>query len=111
MPNCTDAELAADIDHHRWVVLKATGAAGLDLINDIGEAVEGGARFADGDVSGDFLEGYDVTFRALPLPPSARRTSPGPTASTATRRSRCCRWCIPTAAAGGPGTPRRPPIS
>ena len=94
MPAYTDADLAADIAQHQWVVLKidAPGGAeygysvgltksfghaelvvtGLDddtmqeLINDVGEAIEKGATFRDGDVSSEFLEGYDVTFRAVP---------------------------------------------
>lgn len=95
MSTYTDEELAADVEQHRWVVLKMTPPApaaeygysvgltrslrhpelvvvGLDddtmqeLINGIGEAIEEGAAFSDGDVSSDFLEGYDVTFRAVP---------------------------------------------
>ena len=94
MPPYTDKELVADVDQHHWVVLKITpdrapeyaysvGLAksfghpelvvvGLDdetmqeLINDIGDAIESGRSFKDGDVSPDFLEGYDVTFRGVP---------------------------------------------
>lgn len=94
MPGYTDTELAADVAEHKWVVLKinAPGSieygysvgltrslghpelvvTGLDddtmqeLINDVGEAIEKGATFKDGDVSSDFLEGYDVMFRAVP---------------------------------------------
>jgi hypothetical protein len=94
MPPYTDADLIADVAQHQWVVLKMTPgkateygysvglqksfghaelvAVGLDddtmqeLINDIGEAIEGGTVFHDGDVSSDFLDGYDVTFRAVP---------------------------------------------
>lgn len=94
MPSYSDADLAADVAQHQWVVLKVdskTGAdygysvgltrsfghpelvvAGLDdetmqeLVNDIGDAVAKGAAFRDGDVSPDFLEGYDVTFRVVP---------------------------------------------
>ena len=90
----TDSELAADVAQHQWVVLKIATpkqaeyaysvglgrsfghpelvVTGLDdetmqeLINDVGEAVEAGRRFADGDLSPDFLEGYDVAFRAVP---------------------------------------------
>jgi hypothetical protein len=94
MPSYTDAELAADVELHQWVVLKIAPdreaeyaysvgltrsfshpelvVVGLDdesmqeLINDIGDAIEAGRGFADGDVSSDFLEGYDVAFRAVP---------------------------------------------
>jgi hypothetical protein len=94
MPPYTDSDLAADVAQHQWVVLKIAppdfaeygytvglrksfghpelAVTGLDdetmqeLLNDIGEAIAGGARFADGDVSPDFLEGYDVRFRAVP---------------------------------------------
>lgn len=96
----TDEELRADVEQHQWVVLKVTPdkaaeygysvgltrsfghpelvVVGLDdetiqeLVNEIGEAVANGAAFADGMTSGDFLEGYDVTFRALP--PALRST-------------------------------------
>lgn len=94
MPSYTDADLASDIAQHGWVVLKIDAGRGLEygysvgltrafghaelvvvglddetmqeLINDIGDAIERGAVFRDGDVSSDFLEGYDVTFRAVP---------------------------------------------
>ncbi len=87
-------ELRADIESQSWVVLKIEGdrdtafaySVGLhksfghpelvvyglpdetmqELINDVGERIEAGAVFADGDRSGDFLEGYDVAFRAVP---------------------------------------------
>jgi hypothetical protein len=36
------------------------------LINDVGDAVRDGKRFAAGQVSGDFLENYDVIFRRVP---------------------------------------------
>ena len=36
------------------------------LINDVGELVRGGARCVAGQVSREFLEGYDVTFRTVP---------------------------------------------
>ena len=90
----TDEELRADVEQHQWVVLKVAPdkaaeygySVGLtrsfghpelvvvgldddtiqDLVNEIGEAISGGALFRDGDTSGAFLEGYDVTFRALP---------------------------------------------
>lgn len=90
----TDDELRADIDQHQWVVLKVAPEKGAeygysvgltrsfghpelvvvglddetmqDLINEVGEAIAGGATFRDGDTSGEFLEGYDVTFKALP---------------------------------------------
>lgn len=94
MPPYTDQDLATDVEQHRWVVLKISPehaaeyaySVGLtksfghpelvvvglddetmqDLINDIGDAIESGGAFKDGDVSPDFLEGYDVTFRAVP---------------------------------------------
>jgi hypothetical protein len=90
----TDDELRADVEQHQWVVLEITpdkgpeygysvgltrsfnhpelAVVGLDddtmqdLVNEIGEAIANGAVFADGSTSGEFLEGYDVTFRALP---------------------------------------------
>jgi len=96
----TDEELRTDVEQHQWVVLKVDAettadygySVGLtrsfghpelvvvgldddtmqDLINEIGDAVAGGAAFRDGSTSPDFLEGYDVTFRALP--PSMRAT-------------------------------------
>lgn len=100
MPAYTDQELAADVEQHKWVVLKigtpggdeygySVGltrsfghpelvVTGLDddtmqeLINEVGEAIEAGEAFHDGDVSPEFLEGYDVTFRAVP--PALRAT-------------------------------------
>ena len=94
MPPYTDEELAADVAQHQWVVLKVAAPGGVEygysvgltrsfghpelvvtglddetmqeLVNEVGEAIEGGATFHDGDVSGDFLEGYDVTFRTVP---------------------------------------------
>ena len=45
---------------------------GLDLdpmhqiLNEVAAELRRGARFAPGDVSDAFLEGYDVTFRAVP---------------------------------------------
>lgn len=94
MPPYTDEELAADVAQHQWVVLKVNPPRGVEygysvgltrsfghpelvvtgldddtmqeLVNEIGEAIAGGATFRDGDVSGEFLEGYDVTFRAVP---------------------------------------------
>lgn len=87
-------ELRADIESQSWVVLKIEGDRDIDfaysvglyksfghpelvvfglpdetmqeLINDVGERIEAGAVFTDGDRSGDFLEGYDVAFRAVP---------------------------------------------
>jgi hypothetical protein len=94
MPPYTDDELVADVEQHQWVVLKITPdrapeyaysvgltksfahpelvVVGLDdetmqeLINDIGNAIESGRAFRDGDVSADFLQGYDVAFRSVP---------------------------------------------
>ena len=101
MPPYTDDALIADVEQHKWVVLKITPehaaeyaysvglqksfghpelvVVGLDdetmqeLINDIGDAIESGKTFRDGDVSSDFLEGYDVTFRAVPASLHATR--------------------------------------
>ena len=43
---------------------------GLDtmhqLLNDVAASVREGRRFAAGDVTDEILEGYDVTFRAIP---------------------------------------------
>jgi len=43
---------------------------GLDtmhqLLNDVAAALRAGRRFAAGDVTDEFLEGYDVTFRTVP---------------------------------------------
>lgn len=36
------------------------------LLNDVATALRAGRRFAAGDVSDAFLEGYDVTFRLVP---------------------------------------------
>ena len=36
------------------------------LINDVEDAVRGGARFVAGQVSDEFLTGYEVTFRSVP---------------------------------------------
>jgi hypothetical protein len=36
------------------------------LINDVGERVRDGMRYSAGELSNEFLEGYDVTFRAVP---------------------------------------------
>jgi hypothetical protein len=96
MPPYTDQDLVADVEQHGWVVLKITPdrlpeyaysvgltksfdhpelvVVGLDdetmqeLINDIGDAIESRRSFKDGDVSPDFLEGYDVAFRSVPAP-------------------------------------------
>ena len=89
-----EAQTIADIDRFGWVVLKVTNDAGPDfaysvgmyrtfghpeilifglpvelmhrLINDIGEHVRSGERYTAGQVTDDFLEGYDVTFRVVP---------------------------------------------
>ena len=89
-----EAQTLADIDRFGWSVFKVGNDMGPDfaysvgmfrtlshpeilmfglpldtmhrLINDVGERVRAGARFAAGQVSGEFLEGFDVTFRTVP---------------------------------------------
>jgi hypothetical protein len=36
------------------------------IINDVGNHVRAGARYTAGQVSDEFLKGYEVTFRAVP---------------------------------------------
>jgi len=89
-----EAQTLADIDRYGWCVLKVSNDQGPDfaysvgmfrtlghpeilmfgmpldlmhrLINDVGDHVRAGARYTAGQVSDAFLEGYDVTFRAVP---------------------------------------------
>jgi len=89
-----EAKLMSDVERHGWSVMKVSNDAvpdfaysvglhrtfghpeliafGLDLdvmhrlINDVGEAVRGSARFRSGAISDAFLEGFGVTFRAVP---------------------------------------------
>ena len=90
------AEFAADIATYGWIVMKVAANSapdpdfaysiglfqtyehpeiilvGLDaetahtIINDVGAAVRDGKRYAAGTTSDEFLEGYEVTFRAVP---------------------------------------------
>jgi hypothetical protein len=90
----SDADLAADVERFGWVVMKVSNDGGPDfaysiglfrtfghaelimfglrpdtmhrIINDIGESIRRGVPVRAGAVSGEFLEGYDVTFRAVP---------------------------------------------
>ena len=95
MPNDDSLDLDADIAAHGWVVIRieedARGPAfaysigltarfghpeiiilGLpldvahDIINLVGDAVRRGSRYVAGGTYDEFLEGYDVTFRAVP---------------------------------------------
>ena len=90
-----EAQTLADIDRFGWSVLKVSNDMGPDfaysvgmfrtlahpeilifglglrdmhlLINDIGEHVRAGQRYTAGQVTDEFLNGYDVTFRAVPV--------------------------------------------
>jgi hypothetical protein len=88
-------ELSADVEKHGWVVMRISAdgpgpdfaytiglldhfghpeviVVGLPLgvahriLNTLGIAVRGGKRYVAGAVYDDLLEGYDVTFRAVP---------------------------------------------
>jgi hypothetical protein len=87
-------KLAADVAEYSWVVMKVVNDLGPDfaysvglyhsfrhpelimfglrsdtmhrLINAVGERVRRGAGFRAGQLSDEFLEGFDVTFRAVP---------------------------------------------
>lgn len=89
-----EAQTLADIDRFGWSVLRVSNDKGPDfaysvgmfrtlshpeillfglpldtmhrLINDVGASVRAGARYSAGQVTDEFLEGYDVTFRAIP---------------------------------------------
>ena len=89
-----EAQLLADIDRFGWCVMKIANDKGPDfaysvgifrtlghpeilmfglppatmhrLINDVGNRVRAGARYVAGQRTDEFLEGYDVTFRAVP---------------------------------------------
>ena len=89
-----EAQTLADVDRFGWSVLKVSNDAGPDfaysvgmfrtlghpeillfglpldvmhrLINDVGEQVRAGTRYVAGQVTDEFLEGYEVTFRAVP---------------------------------------------
>jgi hypothetical protein len=89
-----EAQTLADVDRFGWSVLEVSNDAGPDfaysvgmfrtlghpeillfglpldvmhhLINDVGEQVRAGTRYVTGQVTDEFLEGYDVTFRAVP---------------------------------------------
>ena len=89
-----EAQTLADVDRFGWSVLKVSNDAGPDfaysvgmfrtlghpeillfglpldvmhqLINDVGARVRGGTRYKAGQVTDEFLEGYDVTFRTVP---------------------------------------------
>src|SRR3982751_1900027 len=90
-----EAQLVADIDRFGWSVMQISNDAGPDfaysvgmfqtlshpeilmfglpldmmhrIINDVGEKARAGERFEAGMTSGDFLEDFEVTFRAVPL--------------------------------------------
>jgi hypothetical protein len=89
-----EAQTLADIDRFGWSLLKVSNDMGPDfvysvgmfrtlghpeivmfglrlndmcvIINDVGAHVRAGARYTAGQVSDEFLQGYDVTFRAVP---------------------------------------------
>ena len=89
-----EAQTLADVDRFGWSVLKVSNDRGPDfaysvgmyrtlghpellvfglplddmhrLINDLGERVRAGTRYVAGQVSDEFLEGYEVTFRTVP---------------------------------------------
>ena len=89
-------EFAADVATYGWVVMKVAANSPPDpdfaysiglfqsyghpeiilvglpegiahqIINDVGAAVRAGKRYTAGSTSGEFLEGYNVTFRVVP---------------------------------------------
>jgi hypothetical protein len=89
-----EAQTLADIDRFGWTVLKVSNDRGPDfaysvglfrtlshpeivmfglpldvmhrLINDVGELARTGTRFVAGQITDEFLDGYDVTFRTVP---------------------------------------------
>jgi hypothetical protein len=89
-----EAQTLADIDRFGWSVFKVSNDQGPDfaysvgmfrtlghpeivmfglpletmhqLINDVGARVRAGVRYVAGQVSDEFLAGYDITFRAVP---------------------------------------------
>src|SRR5687767_1831433 len=89
-----EAQLLADIDRFGWCVMKISNDMGPDfaysvgifrtfghaeilmfglppatmhhLINDVGNRVRAGARYVAGQSTDEFIEGYEVTFRAVP---------------------------------------------
>lgn len=89
-----EARILADVDRFGWSVMKVSNDVGPDfaysvgmfrtlrhpeillfglpldmmhrLINDVGEQARAGRRYIAGQVTDEFLEGYDVTFRLVP---------------------------------------------
>jgi len=91
------AEFRADVATYGWIVIKVSANAAPDpdfaysiglfqsfghpevilvglpleiahtIINDVGGAIRAGGRFTAGSVSEQFLEGYNVTFRTVPV--------------------------------------------
>ncbi len=89
-----EAQMLADIDRFGWAVLRVSNDKGPDfaysvgmhrtlghpeilifglpldimhrLINDVGARVRAGAKYTAGQCADEFLEGYEVTFRAIP---------------------------------------------
>ena len=87
-------DLAADVATHGWIVMKVANDKGPEfaysiglfhtfghpevimfglapevmhhLINDAGALIRGGKVFSAGELSSEFLEGFDVTFRRVP---------------------------------------------
>ena len=125
-----EAQVLADVDRFGWSVMKVSNDLGPDfaysagiyrtlghpeiilfglpleimhrLINDVGDRVRTGARYVAGQTSDEFLEGYPVTFRAVPTA-HYRGHLGWATWLMAARRTPCCRWCIPTESIAGRG--------
>jgi hypothetical protein len=70
--DAADPDFAYSIGFHQSYEHPEIIIVGLPLeiahqvINDVGASVRGGARYAAGSMSDEFLEKYSVTFRAVP---------------------------------------------
>ena len=54
-------------EHPEVIIVGLRSATAHAILNDVGEDIRGGARYRVGEVCSTVLEGYDVTFRVVPV--------------------------------------------
>ena len=54
------------LDHPEMLIVGLPLDTAHRLINDVGASIKSGQRYSAGEISDEFLEGYAVTFRAVP---------------------------------------------
>jgi hypothetical protein len=58
--------LTRNFDHPELIIVGLSLDNAHQILNDIGREVRSGRRFHAGETTSEFLNGYDVTFRAVP---------------------------------------------